>query len=239
MSARAKTRTAPPKAASALVAEFDGEATAAEPRSLSDVAYEAIKHRITTCAFKPGEVINEAGLSVALGIGRTPVHQAIGRLMHEGMVDIIPRKGVIVRPVSLDESLEIIEVRLLNEGYCARLAADRADRDEIAHMTDVLARAGQWIATRNSEQLMRLDREFHIVLARSSKNAILAEYLSRLHDRSLRFWFISLTAPGHHESVQAQHEDILDAIRRRDADGAESAMRSHIEAFRNNLTHRV
>ena len=63
MSARAKTRTAPPKAAPALVAEFDGEATAAEPRSLSDVAYEAIKHRITTCAFKPGEVINKAGLS--------------------------------------------------------------------------------------------------------------------------------------------------------------------------------
>ncbi|MDB5508222.1 MAG: transcriptional regulator, GntR family [Hyphomicrobiales bacterium] len=210
-----------------------------EPQSLRDAAYEAIKHRIITCAFKPGEYINEAFVSATLGIGRTPVHQAIDRLMLEGMLDVIPRKGVIVKPVSLDEIMQIVEVRLLNEGYCVRLAADRADADEIAHLSDILARAAQWIEARNSEQLMKLDREFHWVLARASKNAVLGDWLAKLHDRSLRFWFISLNKAGHHESVQAQHEAILSAIRARDPDGAEQAMRAHIEAFRENLTHNM
>ena len=64
-------------------------------QSLRDLAYESIKHRIITCEFKPGEYINEARVSAILGLGRTPVHQAIDRLMLDGMVEVIPRKGVI------------------------------------------------------------------------------------------------------------------------------------------------
>ena len=74
--------------------------------ALSDVAYEKIKHRIITLAFRPGEHLNEARVCDALDIGRTPVHQAFCRLALEGMVEIIPRKGVIVRPVSLNEVME-------------------------------------------------------------------------------------------------------------------------------------
>ena len=207
-----------------------------ERLSLRDAAYEALKHRIITCAFKPGEYINEAAVSATLRIGRTPVHQAVERLMLEGMVDVIPRKGVIVRPVSLDEIMQIIDVRLVNESYCMRLAAERADENEIRELSEILTGARQWIGARNGEQLMRVDREFHGVLARASKNTVLADCLAKLHDRSLRFWFISLNQPGHHKGVQAQHEAILAAIKNRDAGRAEHAMRSHIEAFRQNLT---
>ena len=208
-------------------------------QSLRDAAYEAIKHRIITCAFRPGEYLNEAYVSAMLGIGRTPVHQAIDRLMLEGMVDVMPRKGVIVKPVSLDEIMQIIEVRLINETHGVRLAAERAERDEIAHLSDVLARAGQWMEMRDSEQLMLLDREFHNVLALASKNNVLADTLSKLHDRSLRFWFISLNRPGHHSNVHAQHEAILAAIRDHDPAGAEEAMRNHIQDFRNNLMRSI
>ena len=95
------------------------------------------------------------------------------------------------------------------------------------------------MAARSSEQMMLLDREFHGALARASRNAVLRELLSRLHDRSLRFWFISLNTPGHHASVQSQHEEILAAIRDRDPAGAEAAMRAHIEAFRANIMRHV
>jgi DNA-binding GntR family transcriptional regulator len=212
---------------------------AAGAQSLRDAAYEAIKHRIITCTFRPGEYLNEAFVSASLGFGRTPVHQAIDRLMLEGMVDVMPRKGVIVKPVSLDEIMQIVDVRLINECHGMRLAAERAEPDEIKHLCDILARAGQWVEVRNTEQLMLLDREFHNVLARASKNHVLADTLSKLHDRSLRFWFISLNRPGHHAHVHAQHEAILAAIRDHDADGADAAMRGHIEEFRNNLTRNI
>jgi GntR family transcriptional regulator, rspAB operon transcriptional repressor len=203
--------------------------------SLLDTAYEEIKHRITVCAFRPGDYLNEAEISSTLGIGRTPVHQALDRLMIEGLVQVMPRKGIIVKPVSLDEALQTIEVRLLNESYCVRLAADRASANEMDELTAILDRAQKQLATRDGERLMRLDREFHGVLARSARNPVLAEQLGRLHDRSLRFWILSLNTPGHHLSVQQQHLAILAAIRDRDPDGAEQAMRAHIEAFRRNL----
>src|SRR5436189_326382 len=96
-------------------------------QSLRDQAYEAIKDRIITCQFKPGECINEASVSALLGLGRTPVHQALDRLMLEEMVEVIPRKGVIVKPVILLDVLQMIDVRMINETQCARLAAARAD----------------------------------------------------------------------------------------------------------------
>ena len=70
---------------------------------------------------------------------------------------------------------------------------------------------------------------------RQRSSTFLTEVLGRLHDRSLRFWILSLNTPGHHLSVQQQHLAILAAIRDRDADGAEQAMRAHIDAFRRNL----
>jgi len=209
------------------------------PQSLRDAAYTAIRHRIITCSFKPGEFINEAQVSAMLGIGRTPVHQAIDRLMLEDMVIVLPRKGVCVKAVSLDEIMEIIDIRLLNEIYCARLAAQRASRDEVAHLADILARAQQWIEARSTENLMLLDGEFHSVLAKASRNAVLADILLKLHDRSLRFWFLSLDQPGHHEAVQRQHLAILDAIRNEDPQAAEDAMRHHIEEFRRNIIDKL
>jgi DNA-binding GntR family transcriptional regulator len=205
------------------------------PQSLRDLAYESIKHRIITCAFKPGEYINEAQVSAVLGLGRTPVHQAIDRLMLDGMVEVIPRKGVIVKPVSLDEVLQIIEARLIVEPQAIRLATERAEETEIAALGEILGRAQQWTAVRNVEQMMLLDREFHLVLARATRNDIFADILCRLHERSLRFWFISLTDVSHHGEVQDEHRAIMQAVQGRDADAAEAAMRRHIESFRANV----
>src|SRR5215468_11829772 len=100
-------------------------------QSLRDAAYEAIKDRIITCKFKPGECINEASVSQLLGYGRTPVHQALDRLMLEEMVEVIPRKGVIVKPVILHDVLQMVDVRMINETQCARLAAVRADDSHV------------------------------------------------------------------------------------------------------------
>ena len=208
-------------------------------QSLRDAAYEAIKHRIITCAFKPGECINEASVSALLGLGRTPVHQAIDRLMLEEMVDVIPRKGVIVKPVILQDVMQMIEVRMVNETQCARLAAARAEESHIEKMSAVLSKATRAIDKQDIHSLMELDREFHLLLASASKNFELAEIIRRLNERSLRFWFISFTTSDHHQSFQRQHEALFEAVRKHDADAAEDAMRIHIEAFRKSVVRQL
>lgn len=207
-------------------------------QSLRDQAYEAIKDRIITCAFKPGEIINEASVSELLGLGRTPVHQAIDRLMLEEMVEVIPRKGVIVKPVILQDVLQMIDVRMINEVHCARFAAERADDSHIEAMSQVLDRARKAISGHDIHTMMSLDREFHLLLASAGKNLELAEVLRKLNERSLRFWFISFTT-DHHHSFQQQHEALVEAIRGHDADEAERAMRVHIDAFRKSVIRQL
>jgi GntR family transcriptional regulator, rspAB operon transcriptional repressor len=202
---------------------------------LNQLAYDKLKHLIITMAFRPGEYVNEAHISKTLRIGRTPVHQALNRLKHEGMVDVIPRKGVIVKAVSLNEILEVVEVRLVNETYCARLAASRAENAEIVAMEATLDEADEAVAASDVERQMMLDRHFHGLLAKAAKNEVLAELLQGLHDRSLRFWFISLRDRAHHVAVQAEHRAILAAVKARDPDAASAAISKHIQSFRMNV----
>jgi GntR family transcriptional regulator, rspAB operon transcriptional repressor len=201
-------------------------------QSLRDTAYEAIKRRIMTCAFRPGESINEVQVASLIGVGRTPVHQALDRLMLEDMVEVIPRKGVIVKPVSLHDVMQMVEVRLINETYCARLAAERAEDKHISEMQQIFADAQKAISAQNVRELMLLDGRFHHAFASAARNDELVKILRILNERALRFWFISFTTPDHHESFQRQHGAILDAIRRRDSGAAEDAVRTNIEAFR-------
>ncbi len=143
-------------------------------KSLFDRAYNEIKLRIITCRYRPGEVLSEAAISDELKIGRTPVHQAIHRLVLDGLISIMPRKGVMVAPVSVDEVMEIIDVRLVTECYCARLAADRADEAALEHLQRILDVSEKVTTKRDIEQMMLLDREFHDTLTRAARNTILA-----------------------------------------------------------------
>ena len=124
------------------------------PLSLRDQAYIEIKRRINRLEYRPGVYLNEAQITRQLKIGRTPVHQALDRLMLEGLVQVIPRKGVVVQSISLDEVLSILEVRLVNEIYCVELAAERATGPEIAKMQDLLRSAAS--LTRSRDREMRI-----------------------------------------------------------------------------------
>jgi DNA-binding GntR family transcriptional regulator len=230
---RDDSATAGPTTASAPPVIADVETL--RPRSLRAQAYDAIKRRIITLAYAPGEYLNEARISEQLGIGRTPVHQALDRLMVEGMIEIMPRKGVMVRPVSLDEFLQLTEVRLINEPYCAQLAAGRATARELDALRVNLERTANHIAARDVEGLMQLDREFHAIIAGAARNKVLAEVLRGLHERSLRFWFISLSDQPHHRRVGREHEAVFAALEARDGVRAAAAVRAHIESAREKI----
>jgi DNA-binding GntR family transcriptional regulator len=208
-------------------------------KSLFDQAYNEIKLRIITCGYRPGEVLSESAISAELKIGRTPVHQAIHRLMMDGLITIMPRKGVMVVPAGVDEVMEIIDVRLVTECYCARLAADRANDSELQHLQRIVDASEKVTNQRDVEKMMLFDREFHDTLARAARNTVLADVLRSLHERSLRFWFISLRDPDHHRNVLAQHRAIVAALQSRQPDAAENAMREHILAFQRNVTRQV
>lgn len=206
------------------------------PPSLNQHAYDEIKHRIITLAYAPGCYLNEIGISDELGIGRTPVHHALHRLAQEEFVDVIPRKGVVVRPVSMDEVAQIIDVRLLNEPFCASLAARRVRQADLEFPKEVLLSSKREIQRGNGvEELMRLDRQFHNWISEITGHIVLADIVNKLHDRAARFWFLSLREGDHPSRVVDEHTEILHAIALRDEARAARAARDHIESFRNTI----
>lgn len=183
------------------------------PLSLRDQAYLEIKRRINRLEYRPGAYLNEAQISRQLKIGRTPVHQALDRLMLEGLVQVIPRKGAVVQSISLEEVLQILEARLINELYCIGLAVERATNRDIARMQVILATAGPLIRARDREKLMNFDRAFHRLISDAAHNSIVANILTMLHERSLRFWFITSADGLQLRRIGDEHQAILRAIK--------------------------
>jgi DNA-binding GntR family transcriptional regulator len=219
--------------------EFRALRSALPPPSLRDRAYAEIKRRINRMDYRPGAYLNEAQISRTLKIGRTPVHQALDRLMLEGLVQVIPRKGVIVESISVDQIMQIIDVRLVNELYCVELAVERATAQELAGMRELLATAGPLIQARDRERLMNLDRAYHHRISQAARNPVLSDTLGTLHERSLRFWFISLGDDLQLRRIDEEHRAILDAMARRDRPGAVEAMRAHIDSFLKNIMRSI
>jgi DNA-binding GntR family transcriptional regulator len=204
--------------------------------SLRDQAYHAIKRLIITTGLRPGEILSEPALSTQLDIGRTPIRQAIDRLLNDGLVEVMPRKGTIVKPVSLDEILNIIDARIVNETFCVRVAAERASTEVPAQLRRNLEAMREAAQARDIETIADLDQAFHAIIAGSARNPVMSDLLRNLHERSARMWFISLSTNEQHSRICDEHAAIVDGIARQDPDAAERAMRAHIESFRANIT---
>ncbi|WP_198368081.1 GntR family transcriptional regulator [Roseomonas sp. KE0001] len=202
---------------------------------LKDQAYEVIRHQIITCRFAPGEKLNEAQVAEALGLSRMPVRHALARLRLEGLVTIRPRKGIEVRPIDPAELLQIIEARTVNECHAVRLAAARFTAEDAAAIDGVLRDTEAALGQHDTEALMLLDKSFHAVIAQASGNTVFLDILGNLHDRAVRFWFISLEQEAQQSSVLQEHRSIRDALVARDASAASAAMEHHIAAFRRNV----
>lgn len=212
---------------------------AATGAAMREQAYAEIKRRIISCEFRPGEPLNEAHVGALLGLGRTPVHQALHRLEVEGLVSIMPRKGVLVSPLSLNEVLDMIEVRATNEVLCATLACERAHESDLKAMRDIVDRSPDLIARRDIAGLAALDLKFHTAMSAASRNRVLADLLRGLHEKQARFWFLSLSDPQHLENVYQEHLVIIDALERRDVTAVREAIREHIDEFRKNIIRTI
>ncbi|OPJ92251.1 GntR family transcriptional regulator [Serratia marcescens] len=205
--------------------------------SLNELAYRRFKQALVTLSYKPGEYLNTAQVMNDLDMGRTPINQAIHRLANEGLLQVIPRKGVMVSPLSMDDALELIEVRLANEMLCMRLASQKITEGQIATLTELNRQIEAASQERDRVRMMTLDHEFHQELAQIAGNNMLADILSVLHARAQRFWASTLSREGHMREVIDEHRAIIAALAAQDSTAAAEAAQAHILSFRTALLH--
>lgn len=204
--------------------------------SLTQQAYEAIKEKVINLYFLPGQYLNEAAICELLGLGRTPVHQALQRLQSEGLIDVVPRKGIIVQPDSISQIIEFLKARLTVETEIARLAAEHAHPDDVAELKAILDSQGR-LQNHGGEinAFVECDHAFHIKICDMSRSRVLGDFAKSLHERCSRSWYLHLWQTLDRDASEKQHRAILKAIKSRDGEGAAAAMRDHLT----NLCERV
>lgn len=194
---------------------------------MADKAYDELKWRILNGEVEPGQLYTENAICDLIDLGRSPVRSALSRLQHDRLIDIIPRKGMLVRGISSREIKEIIQVRLNIEPMIARLATQNAQEEDIAKMEALLDQVKK-SKFRDRKLAMRIDHEFHIALAEATGNTVLAEVLSFIKKRSSVFWFRSIVSVDKMKEVQQEHQEILDAVKAGDEKAAVKMVTDHI-----------
>jgi DNA-binding GntR family transcriptional regulator len=199
---------------------------------LSDKAYRAIEERIVTLELAPGSIVSEGELAAELTIGRTPVREALQRLAIEGLVTHLPNRGMFVAEISAVSVQEIYEFRALIDGNAARLAAQRSTPEQVAELDRLQHELVRATEDDDIDRYVALDRGFYEVLGAAAHNALLAEVLPRIFNLHLRLWFFISKKTGTWHGVARDHEEmtrgVVEALRHRDPDRAELAMKIYI-----------
>src|SRR2546421_3443493 len=191
----------------------------------ADRAYLSIRDLIVSLELPPSALIDERRLVETLGIGRTPVREALRRLAQEQLVEVFPRRGMFVTGVDVRDLARISEVRAALEPEAARLAAARAadeERDELASLGDRIKRGAD---------LMGLDERIHRAVYAAAHNHLLEKTLGEYYVLALRIWMIALDQAQDLEDAVEVHRDLIQAIVVGNGDRAADVMRAHVENF--------
>jgi DNA-binding GntR family transcriptional regulator len=201
--------------------------------SLTDRAYAVLEEMIVTLQLPPGAVVSESALSEQLGIGRTPIREALQRLAREFVVIVLPRRGIVVSEVDAKAQLRLLEVRREIERLVVRCATIRATAEERRSFAD-LATAFLSAAPSDETVFLRTDRAFNDLCLMAARNEYATGAMSLMHSLSRRFWFFYYRKGADLAQAAQLHAQIAQAIAAGDEPAASKAsdrLMDYIERF--------
>ncbi|MBW4092491.1 MAG: GntR family transcriptional regulator [Proteobacteria bacterium] len=219
------------------------DSRAGDRRSLRVIAYETLKQQIQTLELEPGTVASDVELASRLGMSRTPVREAITLLERDFLVTRDPNRGVLIRKLSTDEIMHILNMREALDGMAARLASKQMDAAHLDALQAEFETARQRTGGLQPQHHAELSRQLHSAIVSATGNPFLGSTLQTLmgafeqsRQYSWRTWNHSRQAATISERRYEEHLAIIAAIRSRNPDAAEAAARSHVvNALRDTL----
>lgn len=198
------------------------------PASMVDAAYEQIRRRILDNVWPPGHRALEQEVALALGMSRTPVHEALSRLHNEGLVEVIPRHGMRVLPVSPTDMREIYEILTALECMAAELLARRKPSDaQLKPLVDATKAMTKALKADDLEAWAKADESFHAQLLELAGNRQLQATVLNYWDRAHRARLFTLRLRPKPVNSTAEHMQMVERLRAGDAEGAARVTRAH------------
>ncbi len=199
-------------------------------------AYAAIYQALTAGKLRPGEHLAEERLAREIGVSRTPVREALRRLSAEGFVELMPNQGGKVPSLSVDDVIEIFDLRLILESYAVSLAARRitaAQLDELGRLCDIMERAVAKRSRGYIEEISTHNRRFHRVLIEAAGGQRLSRILTQVIEMPLMLDTYSRFSADDMNRSMRHHRELTAALAAHDPDWAKSVMQAHIQSARN------
>ena len=192
--------------------------------TLTDRAYRQLEEMIVTLQLMPGDVLSEQSLSQELEIGRTPIREALQRLSREGLITILPRKGILVSDTNPRKQLLVLEVRREVERLLSRAGAKRRTEEQAARLWSVAE--GMELAAKENDDIafMRLDRELNALVAVAAHNEYASRTMVLLQGLSRRFWYVHYKQAADLPLCARLHADQARAIAQGDPEAAAAAL---------------
>lgn len=209
-----------------------GSGAAGSITSFADLAYERIRDQLVTLKIRPGDPINDGQLASDIGVGRTPVREALKRLETDHLVVSFPRRGTFATTIDATELGAISEIRRQLAPFAARRAAENATqrmREQMRSEAERLA-SGDLLGGDRSD-LTRVDLDVQRLIYAASGNRHLEEVLIRYHHLATRIWFLVIDRLPDFAQHVAEHARLLEAIAAGDADTSEQLLHRHIDDF--------
>ncbi|PKL40725.1 MAG: GntR family transcriptional regulator [Spirochaetae bacterium HGW-Spirochaetae-1] len=205
-----------------------------QPKSLSDMAYETLKAsllKMDIYRLPDDGKLDERDLAEKLGVSRTPLREAISRLVMEGFLSVAPRRGIYVVRKSKEEIIEILIVRSALEGMAARLAAVNATAADIAELKAIFAPFDSPVVKEQFLEYSTANVDFHELVLKLSGCRLLIDMANNLHEHMRWIRFRSAMFDERLPSIHREHGAIINAIENGEEAAAERLMREHIEGL--------
>jgi len=202
--------------------------------TLTERAYRALEEEIVTLRLKPSQVLSEQMLSATFKIGRTPIREALQRLAREGLVAILPRKGILVSDINPRNQLLVLEVRRELERLLSRAGAERATKEQREQLQDIARGMDRASKANDDIAFMRLDRELNRLMIDAGHNDYAARSMKLLQGLSRRFWYMHYREAADLPLCARLHANQARAIAQGDADAAGRAsdkLMDYVENF--------
>ncbi|MBM6581314.1 GntR family transcriptional regulator [Microvirga sp. BT689] len=212
-----------------LISMRDGTGAPSKKLSLTETAYQALRARVLSGELRPGAEFSESELADQLSMSKTPVREALGRLVAEGLIEAFPRRGYRVTPVTVKDINDLFAIRAMTEGTAASMAAlnlTPADLDRLETLAEARYDPSQGESV---QSFLKANRDFHIAIAEGANNPRLLAMVAAFLDECTRLFYLGALSRDVNPETSNDHRHIVGVLRLRDPEQARAAMVEHSE----------
>lgn len=214
--------------------KYDVKQEVSDKYSLRGRVFHRLREDILSGKYNENDELKEVTIGEELGVSRTPVREAFRQLELEGLIQIVPNKGAYVTGITEKDVKDIYMIRSLLEGLCARWATEHITEEQMEEMEENVYLAKFHAKKGHYEQLAELDNRFHEIMYEACNSKMLEHQLRDFHDYVLRVRKKTLANVSRGTKSNEEHEQIMEAIKAKDADRAEALAHRHmINAYEN------